>query len=253
MPRYKLTLEYDGGQFAGWQRQSDQMTVQQALEEALEKFCGQHCIITGAGRTDSGVHATGQVAHVDLPEEYDCYRIMQGMNFHLLRLDEGDVAKYHIAVLKAEPVSDEFHARFSATMRYYRYDITNRRSRLALDAGRAWHVWETLDLAAMQRAANHLIGHHDFTSFRDAQCQSKTAIKTLEQFELIQNGERISAHLRARSFLHHQVRIMVGTLIQVGRGRWHEDDVKTMLEAKDRGLAGLTAPPDGLYLTRVDY
>ena len=247
MPRFKLTIEYDGSGYAGWQKQPDVPTIQQALEEAVERFCGTRCEVVGAGRTDAGVHATGQVAHVDLPKDYEPYKVMQGLNFHMME------SAPSIAVLEAVAVPDDFHARFSATKRYYRYRITNRRARVAIDLGRAWQVGEPLDIAAMHEGAAHLIGHHDFTSFRDSECQAKSPKKTLESLEITQSGEDVTITTHARSFLHHQVRNMVGTLVLVGKGRWHPDEVKKALDAKDRAAAGPTAPPDGLYLTRVEY
>jgi len=245
--RFKLTIEYDGSHYSGWQKQPDAPSIQQVLEEAVVQFCGQHCDVVGAGRTDAGVHALGQVAHVDLPKDYDPYKVMQGLNYHMLALAPS------IAILNAEPAPDDFHARFSATRRHYRYRIVNRRARMAVDLGRAWQVGEALDVDAMQQAAQHLIGHHDFTSFRDSECQAKSPIKTLDNLSITRSGEDITITTDARSFLHHQVRNMVGTLVLVGKGRWQPEDVKTALDAKDRKQAGPTAPPDGLYLTKVEY
>ncbi len=248
MPRFKLTIEYDGSNYAGWQKQSDQPTVQQALEEAVLQLCGEHCDVVGAGRTDAGVHATGQVAHVDLPKDYDSYRVMQGLNYHMLATAPA------VCILDAQAVPDDFHARFSATRRYYRYRIVNRPARLAIDLGRAWQVsGEHLDEQAMQIAANHLLGHHDFSSFRDSKCQAKSPLKTLDNLTVTRSGEDIIITTHARSFLHHQVRNMVGTLVLVGKGRWEPDEVKKALEARDRIAAGPTCPPDGLYLTKVEY
>ncbi len=247
MPRFKLTIEYDGSNYAGWQKQPDQPSVQQALEEAVMQLCGEHCDVVGAGRTDSGVHATGQVAHVDLPKDYEPYKVMQGLNYHMLANAPA------VAILDAQAVPDDFHARFSATKRYYRYRITNRRARVAIDLGRAWQVGEPLNLEAMRAGAAHLVGHHDFTSFRDSECQAKSPEKTLESLDISQTGEDVVITTHARSFLHHQVRNMVGTLVLVGKGRWHPDEIKKALEARNRAAAGPTCPPDGLYLTRVDY
>jgi tRNA pseudouridine38-40 synthase len=255
MPRYKLTIEYDGTPYAGWQKQDDRPTVQQNIAEAVEKFCGTPVDVVGAGRTDAGVHATAQVAHIDLPKEYDSFRIMQGINFYLfcpMGLPEGPSAN-RIAITEVEPVSNEFHARFSGKKRHYLYRVINRRSRLGLEAGRAWHVVEPLDIDSMRAAANILVGHHDFSSFRDTQCQSKSPVKTLEQLDVEPVGEEVHFITSARSFLHHQVRIMVGTLSLVGKGRWSVADMAIALEAKDRTRGGPTAPPDGLYLTKVDY
>ncbi|MDE3060718.1 MAG: tRNA pseudouridine(38-40) synthase TruA [Pseudomonadota bacterium] len=248
MPRYKLTIEYDGSPYAGWQKQQERPSVQAAIEEAVFKFCGNRVEVAGAGRTDAGVHAMAQAAHVDLPEAIDPFRIMQGTNFHLFSM-EGN----RIAITSAEPVPDDFHARFSATKRHYLYRIINRRSRLALEAGRAWHVIEPLDENAMRQAAEMLLGHHDFTSFRDSECQAKSPMKTLDQLDIRRQGNEIHIVTSARSFLHHQVRIMVGTLSLTGKGKWQPKDIKAALEARDRAKAGPTAPPEGLYLVGVEY
>lgn len=196
------------------------------------------------------MHAVAQAAHADFAET-DSYKIMQGINFHLFAA-EGE-SKNRIAVIQAERVADDFNARFSATKRHYLYRIANRRARLGLEAGRAWQVPENLDDKAMHQAAQHLLGHHDFTSFRDSECQAKSPMKTLDQLDVTRNGDEIRIITSARSFLHHQVRIMVGTLSLVGKGKWKPEDVKLALDAKDRAKAGPTAPPDGLYLTKVDY
>jgi tRNA pseudouridine38-40 synthase len=254
MPRYKLTIEYDGTHYAGWQKQTESLTVQEALETAVFKFCGEQVDVVGAGRTDSGVHATGQVAHIELSKDHDPFRIMQGINFHLFDTEaEHIISTNRIAVLHVEKVTDDFHARFDAKRRYYVYRLINRRSRLALDVGRAWNVVEPLDIDSMQQAANYLLGDHDFTSFRDSKCQAKSPNKTLDYLHIARYGEEIRVSTHARSFLHHQVRIMVGTLALVGKGKWVAKDVKKALEAKDRKAAGLTAPADGLYLIQVDY
>ncbi|MCE2926825.1 MAG: tRNA pseudouridine(38-40) synthase TruA [Rickettsiales bacterium] len=269
MPRYKLTIEYNGSGFAGWQKQPDRPSIQETIETATQKFSGEKIEVVGAGRTDAGVHATGQVAHIDLAKHYEPYKVMQGINFYLFQntipsetegtfqpLDSS--ASTHdninkIAITNAQIVADDFHARFSATRRFYVYRIINRRARLGLDNGRAWQVPESLDIEAMQQAANHLLGHHDFTSFRDSECQAKSPLKTLDSLEVRRYGDEIRILTHARSFLHHQVRIIVGTLVQVGKGRWTADDVKQALEAKDRSAAGPTAPPEGLYLVGVAY
>jgi tRNA pseudouridine38-40 synthase len=251
MPRYKLTIEYDGTAYAGWQKQQDMATIQGAIEAAAFKLCGAEVEVVGAGRTDAGVHATAQVAHIDLPKQLDTFRVAQGINFYLFTPEEN--ANNRIAILNAEEVSDDFHARFSAQKRHYLYRIINRRARLGLDANRAWNVVEDLDIGIMNKAAQHLLGHHDFTSFRDTACQAKSPMKTLEQLEVKHTGEEIQVITSARSFLHHQVRIMVGTLAMAGKGRWTTQEVKSALEAKDRSAAGPTAPPDGLYLTKVEY
>jgi tRNA pseudouridine38-40 synthase len=245
MTRYKLTLEYDGGPFVGWQRQSNGLSVQEVLEEAIFAFCGERPSLFAAGRTDAGVHARGQVAHVDLLREADPDTVRKAVNFH---------AKPHpVSVLAAEPVDGEFHARFSAKWRAYRYRILNRRSPLTIDRGHVWLVNAPLDVEAMQLGANHLLGHHDFTSFRSSICQAASPMKTLDVLEVVRSGEAIEIRARARSFLHHQVRNMVGTLKLVGEGKWTSDDVTKALAAKDRSAAGPTAPPDGLYLMEVGY
>lgn len=270
MPVYKLTIEYDGTPYAGWQKQPDRPTVQAAIEAAALKFCGQEIEVVGAGRTDAGVHATGQVAHVQLPKELDPFRVMQGLNFYLfnpasveaaaqdpvdpaLHASHGHRINNRIAIVNAECVSDDFNARFSAKKRHYLYRIVNRRARLGIEAGRAWHVVEPLDEKAMHKAAQALVGHYDFNSFRDTQCQSKTSIKTLEQLDVRRVGEEVRLFVAARSFLHHQVRIMAGTLSLVGKGKWSERDIIAAREALDRTKAGPTAPPEGLYLVGVDY
>lgn len=258
MPRYKLTIEYDGTPYAGWQKQTDQPSVQGSIIAALKKFSGEEIDVVGAGRTDAGVHATAQIAHIDLPKEYDDFKVMQGINYYLFNnVDDNGLATQNdgnrVAILQCERVSDEFNARFSAQKRHYLYRIINRRARLGIEANRAWHVVEPLDLIKMQEAAKHLVGHHDFNSFRDTQCQSKSSIKTMEQLDIKRYGEEVRFFVSARSFLHHQVRIMVGTLALVGKGRWTPDDVLDAREAKDRKAAGTTAPAEGLYLVKVDY
>ena len=258
MPRYKLTIEYDGTSYYGWQQQEGMRTIQGEINQALKLFSGEPIELVGAGRTDAGVHATAQVAHIDLPKDYDPFKVMQGINYYLFnRPDaEGEIKSYNenrIAILSAERVDDEFNARFSAKKRHYLYRIINRRARLGIEANRAWHVIEPLDVAAMQKAASHLLGNHDFNSFRDTQCQAKSSIKTLDQLDVRQIGDEVRFFVSARSFLHHQVRIMVGTLAQVGKGRWREGDVIKALAAKDRTKAGPTAPAEGLYLVAVEY
>lgn len=255
MPRYKLIIEYDGSPYAGWQKQPDKPTVQQSLAEAVYKFCGLKTEIVGAGRTDACVHAVAQVAHVDLPRDYDPYNVMQGINFHLFEASDADstIAPNRIAVLNAERVADDFNARFSAIRRHYMYRIVNRRARLGLEAGKAWQVLEELDIGSMRKAATHLLGTHDFTSFRDTQCQAKSPVKTLDRLDITRQGYDVIVQTHARSFLHHQVRILVGTLALVGKGRWLPEDVNAALEARHRPAAGPTAPADGLYLMQVDY
>ncbi len=243
--RYRLTIEYDGRPFVGWQRQENGPSVQAALEEAIAKFCGETVTVFAAGRTDAGVHALGQVVHIDLARETTPDEIQGALNYHLKPAP--------VAVLDVAAAVPEFHARFDATARHYRYRIVNRRAPLTIEAGLAWRVPAPLDLAAMQAGADLLIGRHDFTTFRSVQCQSKSPVKTLDQFTFTRDGEVIEARLKARSFLHHQVRSMIGTLKLVGEGSWQVEDVKRALEARDRAALGLNAPPDGLYLVKVDY
>lgn len=245
MPRYKLILEYDGAPFRGWQRQSDGASVQQALEDAVRGFCGEDVPVVAAGRTDAGVHAMGQVAHLDLAREVTPETLRNALNHHL--------RPRPVAVLQATAVPDDFHARFSAKARHYLYRIVNRRAPLVLDAGRAWHVPVPLDAEVMHEAAQRLIGHHDFTSFRSALCQARSPIKTLDRLIVRRLGERLEISAVARSFLHHQVRNMVGTLKLIGEGRFPVAHVETVLAARDRSAAGPTAPACGLYLVRVDY
>ena len=258
MYRYKLTIEYDGTTYAGWQKQNDQPTIQGELLKAAERFCGESVPIIGAGRTDAGVHATAQIAHIDLPREMEPFRVMQGLNFYLFNTIDAtgkntQNISNRISITKAQNVTEAFHARFSATKRHYLYRIINRRSRLSLEANRAWLIMEKLDTDKMQKAADILVGTHDFSSFRDTMCQAKSPIKTLEKLEVRRHGEEICIITCARSFLHHQVRIMTGTLALVGKGRWTLDDVQKALDARDRKAGGTTCPPEGLYLTGVEY
>ena len=245
MPRYKLTIEYCGTDFCGWQRQSNGRAVQQAVEEALRAVEPEMPAIAAAGRTDAGVHALGQVAHCDLSREWEPARLRRSINHFLGR--EG------VAVVEVTPVSDEFHARFSALERHYLYRIVQRSATLVLDANRAWQVVKPLDLEAMREGAGHLIGHHDFTTFRSVHCQSKSPVKTLDMLAIEQEGDEFRFAVRARSFLHNQVRSLVGTLVHVGRGQWHPQQVGEALRAADRAACGTVAPPDGLYLERVVY
>ena len=247
MPRFKLTIEYDGTGLAGWQRQKEQPSVQSLLEAAAEKLTGSYQEITAAGRTDAGVHALAQVVHIDIGRGFEPYNVMHGLNFHLQPLTS------KIVVLSAEQVPDDFHARFSATKRQYRYHIVNRAARLALDENRAWHVPEKLDASAMHDAAQMLVGTHDFTTFRSTLCQSKSPLKTLDQLNVTRAGEKIIIEAKARSFLHNQVRNMAGTLRLIGNGKWTKHDLQNALAAKDRTKGGETAPPQGLYLVTVTY
>jgi tRNA pseudouridine38-40 synthase len=245
MPRYRLTLEYDGGPYRGWQRQAEGASIQASLEAAMLAFCGEPVQVVGAGRTDAGVHASGQVAHLDLGRAVALETLRNALNHHL--------RPQPIVVLEAAAVAPDFHARFSATMRHYRYRIVNRRPPLALDRGRAWQVPRHLDTEIMHEAAQSLIGRHDFTSFRSTLCQARSPVKTLTRLAVVRNGEQIEIAARARSFLHHQIRNMVGTLKLIGEGRWPVARIEAVLAACDRAAAGPTAPACGLYLTRVDY
>ena len=245
MRRYRVILEYDGGPFSGWQRQENGPSVQGALEEAIFKLSGERVTATGAGRTDAGVHARGQVAHFDLVKEFAPDTVRDALNAHL-RPDP-------MAVLEAGLAASDFHARFSAVARHYEYRMLCRRAPPALERGHVWHVARALDLDAMQAGAQALIGQHDFTTFRAAECQAKSPVKTLDRFDIAARGDEIAFLASARSFLHHQVRSMVGTLKLVGEGRWRPDDVARALEAKDRTRCGPVAPPEGLTLLRVDY
>ncbi|HEY0441784.1 MAG TPA: tRNA pseudouridine(38-40) synthase TruA [Xanthobacteraceae bacterium] len=245
MPRYKLTIEYDGGPFVGWQMQANGVSVQGLLTEAVKAFCGEAVHVQGAGRTDAGVHALAQVAHLDLAAEPEPGRVRDALNAHL--------RPHPIAVIGAERVAGEFDARFSAVRRHYQYRIVNRRADLAIERGRAWRVPRPLDAGAMHAAAQRLLGKHDFTTFRAAECQAKSPHKTLDHLDVQRDGDVVTVHAAARSFLHHQVRSMVGSLAWVGEGRWSGDDLAAALAARDRARCGPVAPPDGLYLTAVEY
>lgn len=245
MPRYKLTLEYDGGAFAGWQRQDGAASVQQVMEEAAEALDGAPVAVTGAGRTDAGVHALGQVAHIDLVKPIRADKVRDALNAHL--------RPHAVAVLRAEEAAPDFHARFDATGRTYLYRILNRRPDLALDRGRAWRVPQTLDHDAMHKAAQALVGRHDFSTFRDSQCQAETPVKTLDAIAVTRRGEEIDVRCSARSFLHRQVRSIVGSLVEVGRGKEAVSWIADILAAADRTLCGPVAPPEGLYLESVGY
>lgn len=245
MPRFKLTIEYDGTGFSGWQKQRHQPSVQQALEEAIEGFSGEMVVTQAAGRTDSGVHALGQVAHFDIKRQWDAFRVQQALNFHL-KPDP-------IAIIACEEVGEEFEARFSAVQRHYVYRIFNRRTRPTLESNRVWHVAVPLDAEAMHEAAQVLVGTHDFTTFRSAECQSKSPVKSLTRIDITRSGNEIIISLSARSFLHHQVRSFAGSLKMVGEGKWQAGDLKNALEAANRSWCGAMAPAAGLYLRRVDY
>ncbi len=245
MPRYRLTIEYDGAGLCGWQRQANGLSVQQALETAIERFCGERAAVRGAGRTDAGVHALRQCAHVDLARPASPEVLRSAVNHHL--------RPAAISVIAAGLAPEGFDARLSATARVYLYRILNRRAPPALERGRVWHVAPPLDLAAMAEGARHLIGHHDFSTFRDSLCQARSPLKTLDALDLWREGEEIHIEARARSFLHHQVRNMAGTLKLVGLGSWRPDDMARALAARDRRAGGPTAPPQGLCLIEVRY
>jgi tRNA pseudouridine38-40 synthase len=245
MPRWKLTLEYFGGPFSGWQRQDNAPSVQAVVEDALARIEPQAGPVIGAGRTDAGVHATGQVAHCDTARDWDPFKLAAALNHHL--------RPHPVAVLSAEPAAPEFHARFSAIERRYLYRIRDRRAPLTFERRLAWRHHGPLDADAMAEGARRLIGHHDFTTFRAAQCQALSPVKTLDALEVVRDGDEIRVNARARSFLHNQVRSMVGTLAQVGSGRWPPERVGDALAARDRAACGPVAPPDGLYLTAVGY
>jgi tRNA pseudouridine38-40 synthase len=245
MPRFKLTIEYDGGPFVGWQVQGSAPSVQGALVAAIEAFCGERIKVGGAGRTDAGVHALGQVAHIDLAKDWDADTVRDAITAHL--------RPQPVVVLAAEKVPDTFDARFSAVKRHYRYRIVNRRADLALERGRAWRLPRSLDHEAMHAAAQRLVGRHDFTTFRHVDCQAKSPVKTLDQLDVTREGEEVTICASARSFLHSQVRSMVGALAFVGEGRWSADDLSQALAARDRAACAPVAPPEGLYLMQVDY
>jgi tRNA pseudouridine38-40 synthase len=243
--RFKLTIEYDGGAFSGWQRVDTGPSVQGALEDAVEKLTGARSDVIGAGRTDAGVHARGQVAHVDIDKPFEGWKLAEALNAHL--------RPHPIAVLGAEEASPNFHARFDATQRLYRYQIINRRAPLTLERGQFWRIPQPLDVAAMQAAALRLIGQHDFTTFRDSQCQATSPVKTLDSAVVLCHGDNVHCLFEARSFLHRQVRSMVGTLAEVGLGKMSADQLAEALAARDRSRCGPVAPPDGLYLMAVRY
>lgn len=245
MARYRFTMEYDGAGFVGWQRQINGFSVQQAMEEAIERFTGEKPTVISAGRTDSGVHALGMVASAEIRKDMPAGKIREALNFHL--------RPHPAAALSVEQVTDDFSARFDCVKRHYLYRISNRQCPPVLHKGRVWHISQCLDVAAMNAAAERLIGKHDFESFRSAHCQAETALKTLDQLEAERVGEEIHIRCSARSFLHNQVRIFAGTLSEVGRGKWSPDDVTAALGARDRSAAGPTAPAWGLYFVKADY
>lgn len=247
MPRFRLLVEYDGTPYVGWQRQENGQSVQGALEQAVLSLTEETVSIRGAGRTDSGVHAMGQVAHVDLDRAWDPRKLRNALNAHLKLGGE------RVAILAVEPVPDSFDARFSAIRRHYLYRIISRPAPLALEAGRAWWVPKALDADAMHAAAQRLVGHHDFTSFRSAHCQATSPVRTLDRLDVTRSGDLIEIRATAQSFLHNQIRSFAGTLKLAGEGKWTADDVQAVLEARDRKACGPVAPPEGLYFMQVDY
>jgi tRNA pseudouridine38-40 synthase len=245
MRRYRLTIEYEGSQYSGWQRQDNAPSVQESLEDAIFNLSAERVTVTGAGRTDAGVHARGQVAHFDLEKEFSTDTIRDALNAHL--------RPQPIAVVEAARAAADFHARFSALTRHYEYRILCRRAPPALDRGFVWHVERKLDADAMHNAAQILVGKHDFTTFRSVQCQAKDPIKTLDKLDVSRSGEEIAIYARARSFLHHQVRSFAGSLKLVGEGKWSAKDLQAALNARDRSACGPVAPAEGLTLLKVDY
>lgn len=245
MPRYKLTIEYDGTPYVGWQTQDNGASVQSVLAAAIAAFAGEQVAVHGAGRTDAGVHALGQVAHIDLTKDWDTDTVRDAINFHL--------RPQPVALLTAEHVAPDFDARFSAKKRHYLYRIVNRRADLTLEQNRVWRVPRQLDAAAMHDAAQFLLGRHDFTTFRSSECQAKSPVKTLDRLDVLREDEEIRVEATARSFLHHQMRSMVGSLVHVGEAKWSAGDLASALAARDRTRCGQVAPPHGLYLVRVEY
>ncbi len=245
MPRFKLMLEYDGSPFAGWQRQENGLSVQEVVETALLSLCGEAIAVRGAGRTDSGVHALGQVAHADLAKDWPPSILRDALNAHL--------RPHPVAVLSAERVAETFDARFSALRRHYLYRIVNRRAPLTVAKGRAWLVARMLDAEAMQEAARHLVGRHDFSTFRSSECQASNPVRTLDRLDAVRKGEEIHILASARSFLHTQVRSIAGSLEHVGAGKWSVEDLAAARDARDRRRCGVVAPPEGLYFLGVDY
>ena len=245
MPRYKLTIEYDGSPFVGWQRQDNGLSIQAVIEDAVQRLSGAAATVFGAGRTDAGVHALGQVAHVDIERAFPADTVRDALNFHM--------KPHPVSILTVVEVGPDFHARFSARERRYRYRILNRRAPSVLLRGRVWSVTGPLDVAAMAQAAAILVGHHDFTTFRSSVCQAASPIKTLDALDVRRDGEEIVIEAQARSFLHHQIRNFAGTLKLVGEGKWTPADVETALQARDRARGGPTAPADGLYFVEVVY
>ncbi len=245
MTRFALTIEYDGRPFMGWQHQDHGPSVQKAIEDAAHAITGENALVHAAGRTDAGVHALGMRAHVEIAKDIAPFRLMEALNARL--------RPNPVAVLACEAVPDDWHARFSCVARHYEYRIVTRRAPLTWERGLAWRIPQALDVAAMQAGAAHLVGRHDFTTFRSAHCQADNALRRLDRLDVVGDGDRISVFASARSFLHHQVRSMVGCLALVGQGKWSSDDIAHVLAAKDRAQLGFNAPPDGLYFLRADY
>ncbi len=245
MTRFKLLVEYDGAPFMGWQRQPHGPSVQQTIEDAVSSIIQDDALVYGCGRTDAGVHATSMAAHVDIIKEFSAFRLGEALNARM--------APHPVVIVAAKAVADDWHARFDCIARRYRYRIVNRRAPLALEAGKAWRIPKPLDETAMHEAAQCLVGRHDFTTFRSAHCQAESPIKTLDRLDVSREGDEIVVEAKARSFLHHQVRSMVGCLSLVGQGRWSVDDMREALEAADRHRLGLNAPPDGLYFVEAIY
>ncbi|WP_337267988.1 tRNA pseudouridine(38-40) synthase TruA [Oryzifoliimicrobium ureilyticus] len=247
MQRYRLTVEYDGAPYVGWQRQDNGPSVQGAIEAAVLSASGEVVSIRGAGRTDSGVHALGQVVHVDLEKPWSAFKLQNALNAHL------KIGGERVAILSVEPVSEFFDARFSALRRHYLYRIITRRAPLALESGKAWWVAKSLDHEAMHEAAQTLVGKHDFTTFRSAHCQANSPVRTLDRLDVTRQGDLIEIRATAQSFLHNQIRSFAGTLKLAGEGKWTPADVRAALDARDRKACGPVAPPDGLYFMQVDY
>lgn len=245
MTRFALTVEFDGRPFMGWQRQDHGPSVQQTIEDAAYAVTGEDVVVHAAGRTDAGVHGLGMRAHVDVAKPIAPFRLMEALNARM--------RPHPVAILACEEVADDWHARFSCLSRHYEYRIVTRRAPLTWEKGLAWRVPGPLDVEAMAAAAAHLVGRHDFTTFRSAHCQAESPLRTLDRLEVVETGERISVFASARSFLHHQVRSMVGCLSLVGQGKWAPEDVRDALEARDRTALGLNAPPDGLFFVRAEY
>lgn len=245
MFRYKITIEYDGTPYVGWQIQDNGLSVQEVLSTAVKNLTGEEFVPKGSGRTDAGVHALGQVAHIDLSKDWNLSKIRDGLNYHLRPAP--------IAITKAEVVDDEFDARFSAIRRHYRYVIVNRRARLTIDRAYAWQVPRPLDHELMNEAAQSFVGHHDFTTFRSTHCQAKSPLKTIDTVSVLREGEKVIVECSARSFMHNQVRSMVGSLAEVGMGKWPVSGIQSAIDAKDRAACGPVAPAHGLYFLKVEY